>query len=237
MCGHLRAGALADSWQDIVDVEDWNEYGELKLHIKIVPEPGTPSLSTAPTPSGTPSKPPSKPASKPPQTDECPTAACPPPESPTQADVPQPAAFTLALRQVATAAAQKARDSTKKAVEARAATEQFPTTPPPPGDTAKSQPASPKPIGSTPLLQSPASKACKNEPTAVSAGETRQVEEGRDVAVRGEDGDDSDEDEDDSGEDEDGSGEDEDGSGEDEDGSGEDEDGSGEDEDSSAAED
>jgi hypothetical protein len=229
---------LADSWQDIVDVEDWNEYGELKLHVKIVPEPGTPSLSTAPTPSGTPSKPPSKPASKLPQTDECPTAAClPPPESPTQAGGPQPASFALALRQVATAAAQKAKDSAKKAVEARAAAEQSPTTPPPPGDTVKSQPASPKLIGSTPLLRSPASKAYKNEPTAASAGQTRQAEEGRAVAARGEDEDDSDEDEDDSGEDEDDSGEDEDGSAEDEDGSAEDEDGSAEDEDSSAAED
>ncbi|SZF04855.1 unnamed protein product [Blumeria hordei] len=29
---------------DIVDVEDWNEYGELKQHIKIVPIPGVPVL-------------------------------------------------------------------------------------------------------------------------------------------------------------------------------------------------
>jgi len=100
---------------DLVEVEEWNEYGELKQHIKIVPIGGTPSGSAAPTPTTTPSKAPvvAKENTKP-----APIAA----ESSKLAEPVQPAAaapssFTLAMRQAGQEAAQKAKDSKKKPVE------------------------------------------------------------------------------------------------------------------------
>jgi hypothetical protein len=95
-----------------VEVEEWNEYGELKQHIKIVPIGGTPSGSAAATPTTTPSKAPAvakenvKPASA------AQSSKLAEPEQPAAA---APSSFTLAMRQASQEAAQKAKDGKKKA--------------------------------------------------------------------------------------------------------------------------
>jgi hypothetical protein len=99
-----------------VEVEEWNEYGELKQHIKIVPIGGTPSGSAAATPTTTPSK-----ASAVAKENIKPTPAA--AESsklaePIQHVAAAPSSFTLAMRQAGQEAAQKAKDSKKKPVEA-----------------------------------------------------------------------------------------------------------------------
>lgn len=95
--------------QDLVEVEDWNEYGELKQHVKIVPIDG---FKTAPPP------PPVKPASS---STSKPTTGLAATEKPKEAgkgsEIPgaQPTAFTLAMKSVGEEAAAKAKE-TKKVV-------------------------------------------------------------------------------------------------------------------------
>jgi hypothetical protein len=104
----------ANVFQDLVEVEEWNEYGELKQHVKIVPIGGTPSGSAAATPTTTPSKAPAvakenvKPA---PATESSKLA------EPAKTDAAAPSSFTLAMRQASQEAAQKAKDNKKKAPE------------------------------------------------------------------------------------------------------------------------
>lgn len=97
-----------------MEVEEWNEYGELKQHIKIVPIPGTPSGSAAPTPTTTPSKPPvAKENIKPtPIAVESSKLA-----QPVEKVTAELSSLSLAMKQAGQEAAQKAKDSKKKAPE------------------------------------------------------------------------------------------------------------------------
>ncbi|TGO12481.1 hypothetical protein BTUL_0088g00580 [Botrytis tulipae] len=97
---------------DLVEIEDWNEYGELKQHIKIVPVSGpgaNPAIQAKPP---TNLKENNKPAVAP---------AAPPASTPKSVNTkPSGAAettITLALRQATQEAAQKAKDLKKKATE------------------------------------------------------------------------------------------------------------------------
>lgn len=117
---------------DIVEVEDWNEYGELKQHIQIYHEGGTPITSAAPTPSGTPSKTPAPqaiikesippPAPAAPEPPKAPAPASKPAAEAPKAveELPKPVAntqqssITLTMRQLGQEAAQKAKEGMKK---------------------------------------------------------------------------------------------------------------------------
>ncbi|TAQ83795.1 hypothetical protein B7494_g7883 [Chlorociboria aeruginascens] len=95
---------------DLVEIEDWNEYGELKLHVTIVGESTTPLRPKIPTPSITPSK--SLEENKKPESN---------PE-PFKAEVKSPAggiptSFSIAMKQAGEEAARKAKDSKKKPEE------------------------------------------------------------------------------------------------------------------------
>jgi hypothetical protein len=112
--------------QDLVEVEEWNEYGELKQHIKIVKPtavpksgPSTPlsrasdaaqaAAANAP-PQEENKKPAAAPAATPaPKAEEEKAAESKPPPG------AAPTAISLALRQAGAEAAQKAKDSKKKA--------------------------------------------------------------------------------------------------------------------------
>ncbi|KAG0647925.1 Uncharacterized protein D0Z07_5623 [Hyphodiscus hymeniophilus] len=99
---------------DLVEIEEWNEYGELKEHVTIYHEGGTPA-KTVPNllNKSTPSK------AAPVLQENKETAA----ESSNAAEISQPpagaqpTAFTLAMRQAGLEAAQKAKDTKKKATE------------------------------------------------------------------------------------------------------------------------
>jgi len=98
---------------DLVEVEDWNEYGELKQHVTIVPVPGAPVAKVLPKTTAAPAKAPvsqenKKPESSTPATSKGPEAA----KSPTTESGP-----ALALREIGQQAAQKAKEGKKKAVE------------------------------------------------------------------------------------------------------------------------
>ncbi|KAH8674597.1 hypothetical protein BGZ60DRAFT_275182 [Tricladium varicosporioides] len=100
---------------DLVEIEEWNEYGELKQHVTIYPSPGTPAKSTAPTPSTTPKPPIVQQENKKPESGVAESSkAAEQPKSPT-GNAPTP--ISLALRQVGEEAAQKAKDSKKKGIE------------------------------------------------------------------------------------------------------------------------
>jgi len=111
---------------DLVEIEDWNEYGELKEHVKIVPIDGTPAKPAAATPSGTPSKllashstapTPSSTPSKASKSEET-TKSESIPESTKQLPAgATPTAFTLAMRQAGEQAAEKAKQAKNKLVE------------------------------------------------------------------------------------------------------------------------
>ena len=100
--------------QDLVEIEEWNEYGELKQHVTIIKDPNaTPIKSAMLTPINTPSKAPvvlqenKKPeSSSTPQTSKV--------IEPEKKPVTAPNAMSLALRQVGEEAAQKAKDIKKK---------------------------------------------------------------------------------------------------------------------------
>lgn len=107
-----------------MEVEDWNEYGELKQHVTMYYDefttPSKPAAprSAVPTPSGTPSKPAvsQKENEKP-----IPTKSIAESSKPVEAAVApiggQATAFSLAMRQVGQEAAQKAKEVKKKAAE------------------------------------------------------------------------------------------------------------------------
>ena len=101
--------------QDLVEIEDWNEYGELKQHVQIVHDGGTPAKSAAPTPSGTPSKAPVSQENKKPESATTSSSKAAEESRPPVGGAPT--AFTLAMRQAGQEAAQKAKDGKKKPVE------------------------------------------------------------------------------------------------------------------------
>jgi hypothetical protein len=101
--------------QDLVEVEDWNEYGELKQHVKIV---GNSNMTPVRTPAGTPSNTPSKPAAQKENTKPQPVVASTSKETePPKSSIPEPTPITFALRQAGQEAAQKAKDNKKKPME------------------------------------------------------------------------------------------------------------------------
>ncbi|ESZ93743.1 hypothetical protein SBOR_5880 [Sclerotinia borealis F-4128] len=99
---------------DLVEIEDWNEYGELKQHIKIVPVsgPGANPAITAKVPTNTQenNKPAVAPAAPPASTFR--SVESKPPSGAAETTI------TLAMRQATQEAAQKAKDMKKKATEA-----------------------------------------------------------------------------------------------------------------------
>jgi hypothetical protein len=148
-----------------VEIEEWNEYGELKQHIKIVPLPGTPSGSTAPTPTTTPSKPPvAKENIKPTAVAESSKLS-----QPVEQVTAQMSSFSLAMKQVGQEAAQKAKDGKKKAPETLEGVGQAD-----PVEASKKSAVIPSPLavldpphndqGNT-ILQSPTSSAWRSAPS------------------------------------------------------------------------
>lgn len=103
-----------DKLQDIVEVEDWNEYGELKLHIKIVPLDGSPAPK--PAAKAGPSK--ISPKAAPKSNENVnPAATKPLPAKSSETKAPEPAATgnttTIAMRSIGEEAAQKAKEIKK----------------------------------------------------------------------------------------------------------------------------
>jgi len=113
-----------------VEIEDWNEYGELKQHVKIVPVDGSPVPPPAPVQA--------KPSAKPVIAGEVETSKPETPKAPAEGSSAQ---FTLAMRDIGQEAAQKAKEvKTKgmqvlsgsgKADETKQALGQSATVPPP----------------------------------------------------------------------------------------------------------
>ncbi|TVY55953.1 Uncharacterized protein LCER1_G003443 [Lachnellula cervina] len=109
--------------QDLVEIEDWNEYGELRQHVKIVKNkaaksgPSTPlsKLSDAVIAAQENKKPTSTPT---PTTSTAPAASSKFAEAPVSKSKPPiggaPTTISLALRQAGQEAAQKAKDNKKK---------------------------------------------------------------------------------------------------------------------------
>lgn len=156
---------------DLVEVEDWNEYGELKQHVTMyydeftTPSKPAASKSTAPTPSGTPSKPPVN--QKENITPVNPTVESSKDVEPTNTITGgQPTAFTLAMRQAGQEAAQKAKETKKKVTETFVGVGKAEPEP-----EKKEEKVIPPPIvlepqhtiETTTLLQSPTSTAWKQE--------------------------------------------------------------------------
>ena len=148
-----------------MEVEEWNEYGELKQHMKIVPLPGTPSGSAAPTPTTTPSKPPvAKENIKPTSTTESSKLA-----QPMEQVTTQMSSFSLAMKQAGQEAAQKAKDSKKKAPDTLEGVGEAD-----PEEASKNSAAVPPPVAileppqnslSDTVLQSPTSSAWRSAPS------------------------------------------------------------------------
>jgi hypothetical protein len=148
-----------------VEIEEWNEYGELKQHIKIVPLPGTPSGSAAPTPTTTPSKAPvAKENVKPTSTVESSKLS-----QPVEQVTTQMSSFSLAMKQAGEEAAQKAKDGKKKAPETLEGVGQAD-----PKEASTKSAVVPPPIdvmdpphnaSSNTVLQSPTSSAWRSPPT------------------------------------------------------------------------
>lgn len=99
----------------MVEIEDWNEYGELKQHVQIVHDGGSATTSAAPTPSGTPSKAPVSQENNKPKSATASSSKAAEESKPPVGGAPT--AFTLAMRQAGQEAAQKAKDGKKKPVE------------------------------------------------------------------------------------------------------------------------
>lgn len=112
--GLVRMGMIVG---DLEEVEEWNEYGELRENV----EPGSrPAPSTPATPSKTPAVSSSDPLSKAPTTNPVTPAKPPPiisstetPPRPTQSTIDSP--LTTAMRQAGFEAAKKAGDAKSKA--------------------------------------------------------------------------------------------------------------------------
>ncbi|KAI9730170.1 MAG: hypothetical protein M1818_008264 [Claussenomyces sp. TS43310] len=111
---------------DLVEIEDWNEYGELKQHVKIVPldASGNPAKAAA---SPAPASPLPKPAA--PKNTDAPSKAATSdeaaktntPEAETAKAAPPPAGasatpFALAMRGIGEEAAQKAKEAQRRAM-------------------------------------------------------------------------------------------------------------------------
>jgi len=153
---------------DLVEIEDWNEYGELKEHVAIVHDGATPARSAAQTPLGTPSKPPA-PQEKKPEI-SAPASS----KAPEISKLPAggiPTSLTSAMHQVGQEAAQKAKDAKKKVVETLSGTGEAETakkeTDRPvaePAITTGAQSPDTHSVETTTLLQSPTSTAWKREP-------------------------------------------------------------------------
>lgn len=101
---------------DLVEIEEWNEYGELKDHITIYHEKETLVKSAVPTPSSTPSKAPASQENNKPDPIVAAESSKDAETSKSSANV-QPSSFTLAMRQAGQEAAQKAKEAKKKATE------------------------------------------------------------------------------------------------------------------------
>lgn len=105
--------------QDLEEVEEWNEYGELKDHVGGPPQTATPTPSAMNTPSkaptapssSTPSKPPPSPLSSTPKQNPSTSVETPPPRPPPQTATDSP--LTTAMRQAGFEAAKKAGDAKK----------------------------------------------------------------------------------------------------------------------------
>lgn len=99
---------------DLVEIEDWNEYGELKQHVKIVPIDGFRAAPPAP---------PVKPSPSTTKQTIISTTASPagvePKEAEEGSELPgaQPTAFTAAMKSVGEAAAAKANEAKKAVVQ------------------------------------------------------------------------------------------------------------------------
>ncbi|KAL2070435.1 hypothetical protein VTL71DRAFT_13461 [Oculimacula yallundae] len=98
---------------DLVEIEDWNEYGELKQHVTIVPVPGAPVAKILPKTTAAPAKAQASQENKKP---ESPAPEVLKPSEPTKPSTSE-SSPALALRQIGQEAAQKAKDGKKKAVE------------------------------------------------------------------------------------------------------------------------
>ena len=120
--GRGRGQGLTKLAQDLEEVEEWNEYGELKDHVgTIATQPATPTPSAANTPSKapaatappieTPSKPPPSPLSSTPKQNPSTSVETPPPRPPPQTATESP--LTTAMRQAGFEAAKKAGDAKK----------------------------------------------------------------------------------------------------------------------------
>ncbi|CZT51550.1 uncharacterized protein RSE6_12705 [Rhynchosporium secalis] len=98
---------------DLVEIEDWNEYGELKQHVTIVPVPGAPVAKILPKTIATSAKASGLQENKKPE----PSA----PEAPISSETVKAAATeaspALVFRQIGEEAAQKAKDGKRKAAK------------------------------------------------------------------------------------------------------------------------
>jgi len=156
---------------DLVEIEEWNEYGELKEHITIYHEGGTPARSAAATPSGTPSKAPVPQENRKPETATSESSKAtdglkPPAGAP-------PTAFTLAMRQAGQEAAQKAKEGKKKPAEmfdgvgeaepTKETTEKMEQSAVKPPPVLLADPPPTKPADVTTILQSPTSTAWRRQ--------------------------------------------------------------------------
>ncbi|OBT56891.1 hypothetical protein VE04_02354 [Pseudogymnoascus sp. 24MN13] len=130
---------LVQEGLDLVEIEDWNEYGELKQHVRIVGVSSTPPrppgfgnpIKAAAAAAAAPVAPAAPAAPAPPTAPPLPTGAKQPipltPESkpvPKEAEAPKtPAAggnsMTLAMRQMGEEAAQRAKDMKKRTLQAK----------------------------------------------------------------------------------------------------------------------
>ncbi|PQE04072.1 Thioredoxin-like fold protein [Rutstroemia sp. NJR-2017a BVV2] len=98
---------------DLVEVEDWNEYGELKQHVKIVAVSGpgaNPAIKAKPPVANNENKKPAVAPAAPPAVTKKPVESNPPAGA-------AETTITLAMRQVSQAAAQKAKDNKKVATK------------------------------------------------------------------------------------------------------------------------
>ncbi|PQE11567.1 Thioredoxin-like fold protein [Rutstroemia sp. NJR-2017a WRK4] len=99
---------------DLVEVEDWNEYGELKQHVKIVAVSGpgaNPAIKAKPPVANNENKKPAVAPAAPPAVTKKPVESKPPAGA-------AETTITLAMRQVGQAAAQKAKDIKKEVTKA-----------------------------------------------------------------------------------------------------------------------
>ncbi|KAG9229586.1 hypothetical protein BJ875DRAFT_387047 [Amylocarpus encephaloides] len=189
---------------DLVEIEEWNEYGEMKMHVKIVGSSNlTPLRAKEGAPSATPS---STPVAKENKKPEPVAAAAPPPvaipKAPESVKSPTndaPSAISIAMRQAGQEAAQKAKDGKKKAPETLSGvgkaepTKEAEKAATPAPITVADLPLEKLSIADTTSLQSPGSSISE-----VSAEEIKKIE--KDCAIPEEDENDdeeeSDEDED-----------------------------------------